>query len=161
MSIMGRKKDRREGFELSLTAMIDIFSMIVIFLIMGTVFSGLDLEIPGTLTLPKSYSKESLEQAPKVLVAAKTVTFILAGAKKEYPLELFQTQSLVPTEIEALNKEIKTYIDSMNSKLKASGVFINFIADEQTPYRDVFNVAKTFRQAGFQTLLFVAQGASQ
>ena len=69
------KMKRREPMSLQLTAMIDIFSMIVIFLIMGTAFGTSDVILPKDFLLPHSNSKEDAETAPQLVISLDRVEF--------------------------------------------------------------------------------------
>jgi biopolymer transport protein ExbD len=146
---------RRHGFELPLTPMIDLFSMILIFLVLGTTFGSSDMNIPQGLVLPKSRSQESPESAPQVSIWQ-------GNAKPSFLEEPLSVKILLEpgheTEAEAYRKKISDYVASLPGEARGSGVLLNVIADRDTPYREVFAVSKFFREAGFESLLFAAQG---
>jgi len=150
------KIPRREPMQLQLTAMIDIFSMIVIFLILGSVFGGTELILPPGFTLPASYSKESVESAPQLYISSTEAHFA--------PLDLrIEAGKFGDPESEATKahaKAIGAYVAGLPQAQVSSGLLLNVIADKAVPYRDIFNIVRTYRAAGFQTVLFVTTGKS-
>ncbi|OFZ56636.1 MAG: hypothetical protein A2428_05285 [Bdellovibrionales bacterium RIFOXYC1_FULL_54_43] len=151
------RRSHRRPMELQLTAMIDIFSMIVIFLILGSVFGASEMVVPEGMEIPRSISKEGAESAPRVTITREFVQIsFLSGV---YPIQTFQTDPVtVTSEITRLENEIRGYVQRLPAEAKTSGVLLNVIADRETPYENIFNVVKIFRKSGFETLLFVAAG---
>lgn len=151
------RKHRRKPLELQLTAMIDIFSMIVIFLILGTVFGAAEIILPKDLALPKSVSKEGLESAPRLVIQRDRVTTSISD--ETLGVEIFRGEGASNhSSVIAVKDKIKKYFASRPASEKGKSAYLNVIADAETPYRDIFDVIKVFREAGFDTLLFVATG---
>jgi biopolymer transport protein ExbD len=146
------RKPRREMLTLQLTAMIDVFSILTIFLIKGTVFGVSDVSMPDTMKLPESVSKESVESAPQVLITKDSVQVSILAE----PLPLTAFSKANDPAIVALKEQLKAYVKSLPPEAKSSGVLLNVISDRETPYRNVFDTVKVFREAGFETLLLVA-----
>lgn len=151
------KKPRREPIELQLTAMIDVFSMIVIFLIFGTVFGAADIVIPTGIEIPKSISKESLESAPRVVITKKEVFLNVTADLPPIPLEKFHSGSGREEVRKALKPAVSDYL-AKKKESKESVAPLNLLADLSTPYEDIFDVVVVFRQLGLNTILFVANG---
>lgn len=156
------KKPRRAVMELQLTAMIDIFTMIVIFLIKGTVMGAAELEIPEKTQIPRSFSSESLESAPQVLITEKEVrlTNFFKDNNPQDPVAMSDFKlgrEVESPKVGALKNRIKDQISKLTPEERQGGVLLSVIADQKTPYSDVFNVVRVFREAGFETLLFVAE----
>ena len=150
------RKPRRHGVELQLTAMIDIFSMIVIFLIFGTVFGASDIVIPPDMKIPKSASREGLDTAPRIIIDKDKVRVsIWDGAV--YPLEGFHGGD-GSAQVRTLRSRLKAYVAELPEGSKRTGLMLNVIADKNAEYRDIFDVVKVFRSEGFESLLFVAMG---
>ncbi|MBU6154165.1 MAG: biopolymer transporter ExbD [Bdellovibrionales bacterium] len=148
------KKTKKGPVELQLTAMIDVFSMIVIFLILGGVFGATDIVIPGDMKIPKSQSKEGIEAGPRVAILKDQVLFSMTAAP--IPLEDFRA-SVRDKTIARLRPEFEEY--SKRQKESKATVFpLNLLADQNTPYQDVYDVVAAFRSMGFNSILFVAQG---
>jgi biopolymer transport protein ExbD len=151
------KKSKKGPVELQLTAMIDVFSMIVIFLILGGVFGAPDIVVPGNMKIPKSQSKEGIEAAPRVAILKNEVQFSMVGAP--IPIQEFRGADVEKT-LQRLRPEMEDY--RKRQKEAKSSVFpLNLLADAQTPYQDVYDVVATFRKLGFNSILFVAQGEGE
>jgi len=149
------KKPKKGPVELQLTALIDVFSMIVIFLVLGGVMGAPDIVIPESMKIPKSKSKEGIESAPRVTLESDKVSFSLSS--KPIPLQAFSS----PDSRERLVQELKPFASEYFKKqteAKNSVKAINVIADQSTPYRDIFDVVLVFRKMGFGSVLFVANG---
>jgi biopolymer transport protein ExbD len=146
------KRPRREPFALQLTAMIDIFSMIVIFLIMGTVFGSSDFIFPADFILPQSASKENSEPAPQLIITQDSVEF--KPLQLKIPLKDFVTDP-DGAGIKDFSRTLRSYAGKLPESAKTSGNLLNVMTDERVAYEQAFEVLKVFRQAGFDTLLFV------
>ncbi|MCM2280051.1 MAG: biopolymer transporter ExbD [Oligoflexia bacterium] len=149
-----QRRHRREGLELQLTAMIDIFSMIVIFLIFGTVFGAAELVIPSGMSMPRSISKEGVESAPRVVIGKDYVQ--ASFLKENIPLATFKGEQA--RTLASFRDAAKDYVKSLPKDAKGSGALLNVIADQETPYEDIFGVVRVFRESGFEAMLFVALG---
>jgi len=154
-SLTPKRKERRV-LDLQLTAMIDIFSLIVIFLIKGTVFGVSDLSVDPTLKLPESRSKESLDTAPTAQIVGDRVVF--SGSQSPA-----LAQGVPIAEITGggpgkagLQSEIQNYLGKIPAEVSGSGTLLSLIADRGTRYSQVFQVVQFFRESGFDSVLFVA-----
>lgn len=153
MSLMPPRK-KRPLLLLQLTAMIDIFSLIVIFLIKGTVFGETDISVPEKMKLPRSVSKESIQNAPRVTIDSTNVSISALG--KTLPLALFRPQDQEPAQLIDLKAKLKQYVSKLPKDVWKSGVLLNVVADQHAPYRDIFDTVRVLRQCGFETILFIA-----
>jgi biopolymer transport protein ExbD len=149
-------RKKQEPLELQLTAMIDVFSMIVIFLIFGTVFGAADIVIPKDLAIPKSHSKEGVDSAPRLLIHNGQVTLNLNDEK--FPLSAFKTEE----SRKAVGEKLKPVLAEFKARRKGnegSGSNpINLLADQNAPYEEIYDVVSAFRQYGFDSVYFVATG---
>jgi len=146
------KRKKRPQLTLNVVALIDICSLILIFLVMESYFGESSIVVPNNMSIPKSVSKESVENAPKIVITDKEVTasFIPDTA----PLELFRKNS---AELNDYKGKVKAFIATIPAQARSSGVLLNLIADQNAPYKDIFDVVSVFREAGFQSILFIAQ----
>ena len=152
------KRNKKQPLELQLTAMIDVFSMIVIFLIFGTVFGAADIVIPADMKIPKSVSKEGIESAPRVSILKNEITTSFF----DRPITLIELRgSNSRAALKAkLAPALSSFLES-KKKSKEPVIPVNLLADKETPYADVFDVTALFREMGFNTILFVAGGAAK
>lgn len=156
------KKKKRTMAGLQLAPLIDIFVLIIIFLIKGTVMSNASITPPADLTPAKSKSPEGLEPAGQVYISTKEVMFSMISETISLT-ELSQqietnTPSAMTGKAAQISRKLKSYIQDLSEQEKKSGVLVNFLADAGTEYKTVFEIAKYCRQIGFQNILFVAQG---
>lgn len=147
------KKHRREILVLNVIPLIDICSMIIIFLIMGTIFGESSIDIPPEVFVPKSNIKDSAENAPRVVILNKQVDAHFLN--KKIDLEHFHAGDNVA---ENHLNEVKKYVSEIPKEVKLSGALLNVVADKNTPYKNIFAVVKLYRQAGFDSVLFVTLG---
>ncbi|MEI7973400.1 MAG: biopolymer transporter ExbD [Bdellovibrio sp.] len=148
-----RKAPRREIIVLNLVALIDISALIIIFFIMGAVFGETSVEIPENLKLPFSDNKEGAEVAPSLILQSDHVKVQFLGTK--VPLSQFQGNLRPSLDHE---KAVKAYISQVPPLVRRSGLLLNLVADRETPYQVIFDVLRFYREMGFQSVLFVAQG---
>lgn len=148
------RRVRREPLSLQLTAMIDVFSMIVIFLVVGANHEHSDIIFPNGFVLPKSKSKEDHTSSNEVVVGLDKVSF------KKLNIELSITEfSELDTEQSAVNKfesDISAYAKSVLASDASQTLSLNIIADERVEYERLYSVLRIFRKAGFQNIYFVA-----
>ena len=154
------RKPRRDGMELQLTAMIDIFTILVIFLIKGTVMGVSDMAVPSDMRLPTSLSREMVESAPQVIIDKDTVRVSSLGKAgievPPVPLVDFKTSfNSKVASVEALKTTLEAYIKGLAPEQKLAGSILSVIADRGAPYSDIFDVIKVFRVSGFDALLFI------
>lgn len=151
--LISARSPRRHPMELQLTAMIDIFSMIVIFLILGAVFGASEMVIPEGIFLPKSVSKESVESAPRIIIGKQGVVSSLFNQMVTFR-EFREYEN--SAEIAKIMGSVKKFVQSQNKSGKP--VLLNVIADSKMTYENIFPVIKVFQLSGFDALLFVAEG---
>ena len=149
-------KRRRRIFSLQLTAMIDVFALIVIYLIKGTFFGSTDVNVPSDMRLPTSFSKENVETAPTVVISGGQVQLSMRPSK--IALAAFDPKLREEKETRILRAELKGLVNKIPAHAVKSGVLLSVVADAATPYRDVFNVIRLMRESGFEAMLFIASG---
>jgi biopolymer transport protein ExbD len=130
--------------------MIDIFAMLVIFLLKSTVMGAVDVQVPPDTRLPDSMSKETIEASPKVLIDGAQVS------------TSFLTKPAVRVEdVVSLKPAIQKYITELPKDSGAQASTLSVIADKEVPYRKIYDVVKVFREAGFGNVMFIANGTNQ
>jgi biopolymer transport protein ExbD len=156
------KKKKRSIAGLQLAPLIDIFVLIIIFLIKGTVMSNASVTPPADLNPAKSKSPEGLEPAGQVYISQKEVLFTMINEKISLAELNKQIENNTPAAMTGqagqISQKLKGYIQGLPDQEKKSGILLNFLADAGTDYKTVFEIAKYCRELGFQNILFVAQG---
>ena len=146
------KSHRHEPQEPQLAAMIDVFSILIIFLIAGTVMGTSSITLPDGLKLPDSLAKETLDTAPQITLSSESAT--LSFDEKPYRLSDLRSGG---TEKSRFVGAVRTHLGANSKKpLKA----INLVADRHLPYSTVFEATKMVREAGFESIYFISSVSS-
>lgn len=149
------RRRQKDIITLNLTALIDICSILIIFLIMGSVFGESSVYQPVNLKMPRSSNTAQVQSAPQVTIHDGKVTLSIDDSKAS--LEEFRPQT--QSENLAIQRQaIREYLASLPNDIKKSGYLLNIVADATTPYKDVYDVLRFYRDSGFQSILFVATG---
>ena len=147
------KSTKRNILRLQLAPMIDVFVLIIVFLLKGAVFADSTLDVPAEIKPPQSSSKESVDLASQVLISKKEVNFKIINYKVS--IENFKNNEGVK---ESILKELKEAYQNYSTVNKQNLTNVNIVADLELKYEDLFEVVKTVREAGFSSMLFVATG---
>jgi biopolymer transport protein ExbD len=153
------KAHRREPTEPQLATMIDVFSILIIFLIAGTTMDSSIMEIPADLIMAETISKSISVNAPQVTLKNNEVNINFINEKLK-----IEDLDPVSTNTEAINKvtdKVRAYLANINLKNNKNPTdlqllkSINLVADRDVPYKNIFNTIKFFRNLGFQNSILV------
>ncbi len=148
-------KKRSNVIILQLAPMIDVFVLIIVFLIKGTIMEESAVLKPEGLNLALSMSKETSLVAPQVIITNDKVQFKMIDTER--PIAEFTEDNFNPRD--PVFKAFKKYIEETKDVENAN--HINVISDRSMPYKTVYHVVKVLRISGFQSMLFVAEGEGQ
>lgn len=151
MSLMF-KPHRREPTEPQLAAMIDVFSILIIFLIAGTVMGNTSVILPEGLTPPISASHETMTTVPQITVLADRVE--TSFSTSSYALRAFLAETSDDPDLVRFKSDVAALVAA--GKNKGDVGVLNFVADKSLPYERLFKVIKAAREAGAESILFVA-----
>lgn len=157
MDFSFERPKKRKLLILQLAPMIDVFVLIIVFLLKATVLSGVAITWPSDLKTAKSKSNEGVENASQVVVSKDFVD--LKMLNKKIPLLEFGTQ--IEKNKKQLGAEMSSYVDSLKKKNDVPLMNINLVADAGVQYQQLFPVIAYLRGAGFNSILFVAEGESK
>ena len=113
---------------LSLTSMVDMFAILVIFLLTNTDTVAQWIEVSGNVQLPKAHHVESPHQGKTIQVTSEGM--FLGGKTR-----------IEEAELKALPKE----------------TMLNIVADEKLPYGDVKRVLALCQTSGFENVSLAVQ----
>lgn len=157
MDLESLENTRRYPIRLQLAPMIDIFVLIIVFLLKSTIVADVSIVFPREMHPPLSKSKEGLETYPEVVV---TETEIIVSMIEETwniaDLGKFSDERL--TELKA---KVENYIKSKDEKVRSSAMHVNLITNRENNYKNVFAAVKFLRRIGFQSVAFIAEGEGQ
>jgi biopolymer transport protein ExbD len=145
-------KKRVHIVTLQLAPMIDVFVLIIVFLIKGTIMEESAIVKPEDVKMAQSISKETSESAPQVIITPDKVEFKMVNVTK--PIKAFKEDDFNLRD--PIFAAFKKYLSE--TKNVESANHVNVISDRATPYKTVYHVIKILRISGFQSLLFVAEG---
>jgi biopolymer transport protein ExbD len=122
--MLKKKKGKREvAAVLQLTAMVDMFTVLVVFLLQNYNVTGQVLYIPKEVVLPKAEQIKELKPAVVVTISAKEVlldkTVVITGDQLKAQ-ESWMIESLHKGILEALAKSKDEYERSLQKKLQSA-----------------------------------------
>lgn len=137
---------RRAEFGLSLTAMIDMFSTLVVFLLLNFSATGEAYFVSKKVVIPEAAHTRPLETAPLISITKDSVTL---------DSHLFKAD-----EVSGLQDSLRK-LRAMQEELKKAGLDqklqINIQADENTPVDKIKNVMNILIQEGFTGINFAVR----
>lgn len=146
------KPHRHEPTEPQLAAMIDVFSILIIFLIAGTVMGTSSVLLPAELTPPTSVSRETMMSVPQITILPDQVQ--TSFNTNSYSLSGFLTREGAPEDVTRFKSDVAALVAASQGKENAG--ILNLVADRSTSYEKIFSVIKAAREAGAESILFVA-----
>lgn len=156
-----KKSHRREPTEPQLATMIDVFSILIIFLIAGTAMDSSVLNIPSDLILPETVSSETTVNAPQVTLVNRVLILNFIDEKISIN-ELSDPQN---QKLSRIKQKLQDYLERVSSKSKKEMAniqllkSINLVADKSAIYNDIYLIMKTFKDFGFQNTILVGTDA--
>ena len=153
------KSHRKDPTEPQLAAMIDVFSILIIFLIAGTAMDSSVMNIPIDLGLAETSSKSTTLNAPQVTLLKSEININFIDSK--LTIKDIENASTDSPKIVDIQNKLKSYLANIKEKNQKSGSemqlleSVNLLADKNTPYKEVFAVVKFFRANGFQNTILI------
>jgi biopolymer transport protein ExbD len=152
----GKHGAKNVNATLNLTALVDMMTMLVVFLLMTFSATGEILMVQKGLTLPDATNKEQLKRAPIVTITADAITFngepmadtrtIASDTSMEWKIvELYERLRVEGTQLELSSNE--------QQKLDVRGVVI-LQADKTTDAKVLNRVMKTCYAAEYPIIRF-------
>jgi len=157
-SIRGRRRTRGDGtVKLNITSMIDMFTLMVVFLIQNYSSQGQLVTPAQGLVLPKSSIEKSAGEALSVMVSQKTILVEkeIVVTSKAYAALQDQKDFMIPALYQVLSQHSK--VDRRSAellKMPFSGK-ISIQGDESIPYNILTRVMYTCGQAGYPNMNLV------
>lgn len=154
----GRKKG---GYaSLNLTPMVDMFTIIVIYLIMNFSSDGDILYMSKDIQLPNITSKAKLERAPVIGVSADSIS--LDGARVIDTEELKKDETWNVPALEEKLRESRQKIEQSQALLGGAPFrgLINVQVDKAVPFKVLKKVMFACNQAGFGSINFAGMQTS-
>jgi biopolymer transport protein ExbD len=155
------KPHRREPTEPQLATMIDVFSILIIFLIAGTAMDSSILNIPNDIILPKTISKSSTLNAPQITIEKNIIMVNFINEKINYSEIVTVEES---SKLKNVRLKVEEYLKNVEAGKKSKKSLsesqllqsLNLVAGDKTSYEIIFNTIKWFKDRGFQNTILVA-----
>jgi biopolymer transport protein ExbD len=148
---------KKSGYaELNLTSMVDMLTILVVFLLQTFSASGELLSVQKNITLPEAQNFKDLEQAPIIAVSKESVT--LDGRLVADASEL-NTENTVDWKITKLHDELVTLKNNfkiLHPSEEFKGIAI-VQADRNVDFKVVKKVMYSCAIAGYQNVNFAVQ----
>ena len=141
--------------ELPLTSMIDMFTILVIFLLMNFSATGEIFFIQKNLKLPEASHASPLESAPLITITAQAVT-LETQKVGENSISLEETDQNLP-QLAAALQQLRALEESIHPNEPFKGA-VNIQADESTPLVHIKRVMQTCILEGFTGINFAVRG---
>jgi len=157
--VFGKKfvRTKKLGYaSLMLTSLVDMFTIIVIFLLMNFSANGEVLYMSKDIKLPDAFHGAQLDRAPVISVSGDAVTF--DGRQVAHTADLMKGDVLNVPELEdALRDERRRYDQiHQNEPDRPFRGLVNVQADRRIPFRIIKRVMFACNQSGFGNINFAA-----
>lgn len=156
-SVLSRRKKRLRTAghaRLQLTSMMDMFTIILVFLIKTYSTQGQLINPSDDLTLPSSTSEMSAEVALDVTVSSDWI--LVNGKSIEKTKEIMKTDGYI---IQSLSRELKRYADEAKEMKNLYGAEfsgkVTIQGDKNIPYSLLIKIMATCGQSKFPNLRLV------
>ena len=163
-SIRNKKRKSRRDFELDITSLLDILVILLIFLIKSYNSSGVTLNIPEGIELPKSQSAQ-INTAGVIIQVSKDKIWVDSKTildTADLPKNLYDDggRRVIPLfdELSKKKDEIKNLNVQTGGKAKKFSGIVNLIVDKSLKYSYVKKIMYTCAAAGFREYKFVVMG---
>lgn len=140
MSNMGQEDKKKLDFDLNLVPFIDMFSVVLCFLIMTAVQVSV-----GAIDLKQSTGATSLtsDQTPVLVLSLSetSLEFQLKNAKKDYRTSISRNSANFKDEAAKLVQQIKASDEKLNSAIVLSA--------QKVPYQNIVTMLEVLKKSGF------------
>lgn len=154
MDLDSIENQRRYPLALQLAPMIDIFVLIIVFLLKSTIVADVSIVFPQDIPPPISKSKENLETSPEVVLTEKEL--IISNIEETISVE--QIDKISQDKIDNLKARVENYIKTKDEKVRLQAMNANLITFRNNNYKNVFKAVRFLRLIGFHNVAFIASG---
>ena len=154
MDLESIENRRRYPLALQLAPMIDIFVLIIVFLLKSTIVADVSIVFPSGMHPPLSKSKEALETFPEVVVTESEVRIGILDVN----INLADIDRLPDDRMADLKNKVEQYVKSKDEKIRSQATHVNLITYRGNNYKSIFSAVKFLRRIGFQSVAFIAEG---
>lgn len=148
------RRNKGKSFQLMLAPMVDMFSILVIYLLMNFSSEGEVFFLSKDVRLPKASKGINLQSLPLVSIKGPNVIFDAEKAERGRPVSVTEANDEKVPRFRDLLKRLQT-LDAQIHPGKPFKGAINLQADENTPFDDVKKVMRVLMAEGWTGINFV------
>lgn len=147
-----KKKQRHEPVEPQLATMIDVFSILIIFLVAGSSFDQLSVQLPNQFIIP-SLSSANLQTSTTQMVVLNQNELQFQGLSNQPKISLS-----IDRDQELENNNAKYILNLILDNAKKDESYFNqisLIASREVKYDQLFSAIAQLRKIGFKNINLV------
>ncbi len=143
------QEKRIQVVALSLTSMVDMFAMLVIFLLTNTSTVTQWVEVAHKIEVPKAKSALASETPPKAATLQVAMDAVYGDDVKLSSLSAAKSGRVV--------ESVRKYLAGLRGQSDLKAGYVNIVAHERVPYSVVRSMVKTSQAAGYPNVNLVVQ----
>ena len=157
--LLNERKRKRNGFHLNLAPMVDMFSVLVIYLIMNFSSSGEVFFVSKSVTIPKASKGVPMQSYPLISVLGNKVAFDAEKIEGEQSVFTEEVNDMQVPKLREMLRRLKRVEMQINGANGFKGQ-VNLQADENTPAEDVKKVMRVLIEEGWNGINFIVDPES-
>lgn len=157
--IIEERKHKKRGFNLSLAPMVDMFSILVIYLIMNFSTTGEVFFVSKEITIPKASKGNIMQSFPLLSVVGGKVMFETEESPGQMAIYVEEINDGQVPKLRQTLGQLKNLEMQISADEKFKGQ-INLQADENAPIEDVKKVMRVLVEEGWAAINFLVEPTS-
>jgi biopolymer transport protein ExbD len=159
-SILNEKKSKKPKFGLTLAPMVDLFSILVIYLIMNFSTDGEIYFVSKDVSLPRATKGTPIQSLPLVSIVGDKIYFDSEkGVEAGAPGNQSEPNDGQSPQLRSFLRQLRNFYAQLNPTEAKTKV--NLQADEKTPVEEVKKVMRVLSEEGWTGINFVVDPRSK
>ncbi len=158
--ILEERRSKKKSFTLNLAPMVDMFSILVIYLIMNFSSSGEVFFISKDITIPKATKGVPMESYPLISVIGNKVAFDAESVAGQNNVYVEEPNDLQVPKLRAMLRRMKQLEVQIGGEKNFKGQ-VNIQADVNAPVEDVKKVMRVLIDEGWTGINFIVDPSTK
>lgn len=158
--LLEERKSKKRVFTLSLAPMVDMFSILVIYLLMNFSSSGEAFFISQDIVIPKATRGAPLRSLPLLSISKGKVVFAAENTNGSEPIIIEETNDGQVPRLREMLRKMKALEDQIGGPMENRGQ-VNLQADQKTEVEEVKKVMRVLIDEGWSGLNFVVDPSTE
>lgn len=154
--LIHERRSHKSSFSLNLAPMVDMFSILVIYLIMNFSTTGEAFFIGRNVEIPKAEHGKPLQSYPLVSLVGDKVYFDAESSNDKNSLYVEETNDSINPQLRAMLKSVKETEILIGGKEFFRGQ-INLQADDNASIEDVKRIMRVLIEEGWNSINFIVE----